>query len=91
MERRSRDFCEYPTVPGLSRRSGISDKKIRAAIRRGELRSYRLGERWERVSWADFEKWMTIHVTRASLVPDEVRARVREIAARRRMRNGAPP
>lgn len=43
---------------------GLSHKALRDARDRGELRVYKLGKRWQYVSWHDVEAWMNRHATR---------------------------
>jgi hypothetical protein len=50
--------CDILTVPALARRSGIDVRRLRAAIRRGELPAYTGGTAWPRVVWSDFLAWL---------------------------------
>ena len=46
--------CEFPTLPSAHRRSGVGLKRIRRAVRTGELPAYDLGGRWPRLYWPEF-------------------------------------
>ena len=45
------------TVRALSRHFGLTEKRIRSAMRSGELRSYLIGS-WRRSSLADAREWL---------------------------------
>jgi hypothetical protein len=50
---------ELVTLREAERRTGISIDTLREARDRGELRVFRLGERWQRVSWGMIEEWLS--------------------------------
>ena len=45
-------------VPELARRTGFDARRLREAVRRGELRAYTGGTHWPRVVWVDFLEWL---------------------------------
>lgn len=49
---------EVLSVPDLSRRTGIGEKTLREAIRRGDLPAYRVGSKRFRVLWPEFLAWL---------------------------------
>ena len=77
---------EFITVPELARRTGIGAKRLRRAIRDGDLVAYTFGTAWPRVSWAEFEKWM--RGTRVR-VTSHARRRVAELEAREAAKEAA--
>ena len=50
--------CEFPTIPKANRRSGVGLKRIRKAVRTGELPAYDVGGRWLRLYWPEFVTWV---------------------------------
>jgi hypothetical protein len=46
------------TIPEWERRTGIGHRKIRAAIRAGDLPAYYAGSTWPRIFRADFMAWV---------------------------------
>jgi hypothetical protein len=58
MTRNAAEHREIFTIPALSRRSGFDARRLREAVRRGELRAYSGGSAWPRVLWPDFLKWL---------------------------------
>ena len=69
---------ELPSVRRAARRLGIDPRRLRAAVRGGELEAYQPGSRACYVRWADVLRWL-----RAQRLPssDFVRKRVAEILA----------
>lgn len=67
---------EILSVQRAARRLGIDRRRLRVAIRSGELEAYRPGERTVYVRWPDVLRWL-----RAQRVPssDHARNRVAEI------------
>ncbi len=48
---------EWLTLREVARRTGLSERQVRAAHARGEVSSYQIG-RWTRVRWADAVAWL---------------------------------
>jgi len=61
---------ELLTVPQVARRSGVSAKKLRQAIKSGALVAYTCGTGWPRIYWPEFLQWV-----RSTRLPSAERAK----------------
>ena len=48
----------FLTLRAAARRFRVSPERLRAAIATGELRAFRAGKRWVRISHSDLIAWM---------------------------------
>ena len=77
----------YGTIPDAARRIGVPVKRLRRAVKTGELRCYVLPEsRRRRVRFAEVEAWLRSGVVTAPTA--HARARVAEVM--RTERTGRP-
>lgn len=60
---------EFVTLSEAARRLGVHKKVLYAARDRGELLAYLVGQRWQRVAWADVVAWMRKRPIRAPSKP----------------------
>lgn len=74
-----RERRELLTVPELERRTGIGAKRLRRAIRAGELPAYTAASTWPRIYWPEFLSWLRSTRVRPT---DHARARVAEVLDR---------
>ena len=61
MKRTARIDPDFLILPRAARRLGVDVKRLRLARDRGELVVYKLGNRWQRVAWADVCAWIEQH------------------------------
>lgn len=67
------------TIPALARRSGISPRRLRLAVKAGTLRGYTADTAWVRIFWRDFEAWLeSTRFVPGPTVEDRVEQRVDE-------------
>ncbi len=57
------DALELLTVPELARRTGLSERRVRNAVRRGELRAHTVGGVRVRICLRDFADWLDATAT----------------------------
>jgi excisionase family DNA binding protein len=52
------DAPEILTVQRAAKRLGIAPRRLRAAVRHGDLAAFRPGSRWLYVTWPDVLSWL---------------------------------
>jgi len=70
---------DFPTLREAARRLGCRPKVLRDARDRGELTAYRIGDRWQRLSWQDVLTWLRSKRVRPTA---HAAARLREVLER---------
>ena len=49
---------DFLTIPQTARRFGISSKRLRRAVKSGELPAYSCGTSWPRIYWPEYLEWV---------------------------------
>lgn len=52
------NYPELMTIPALAKRSGVGVRRLRRAVRSGELPAYTADSGWPRVMWSEFLDWV---------------------------------